>query len=726
MGTPTLTETLGTATTSVVTMMEAANRSLSVGSGPDLDENWRCPSTDPLGLPCHGSVGATGGYPSSSVRSRAGSTDVHSSASVGPSWFNETLAMNGLAGGANYSVEEAAAAYDPLLQEVVLFGGCSSTECPSNQTWIYDGDAWFNDTAYAGVSPPAALGDALTWDPQFGGLILTGGVDSKANVVGYTWRFDHDGWENITASVGPYPGGGTAFAATAYDGALGELVMVDGCRNATCTSVWAREWTLDSTGWSSGSGPQPAGSPSLGQLWGSSMAYDPVDSELVLFGGITYFNNSTTNFTFILNGTGWHNVTGSAGSSCSSVCEYPRDRYGASMTWDGQIGAIVLSGGRSSEAGALNDTWYLSSNQWVEWASSAPAPGPPSAWEAAMPTNSSDIAPVEEGGRLPSGALLNTSWVFDVPPAPVITAVAPDPADVGAPVPITVTHSAGDGSGPLLADYVYENDTVLSTNVEENVSVSSSPTFGANATDSAPGDFNVYAGELDFFWVNGFSQNVRLEVVPAVTASHSVSPDPTEVGVSTSFTSGVALGTGDYSYTWSFGDGSPLSTSPTPTHRFATAANRTGWVNVTDTGGGWVNRTFEIVVDPLIAVSPIRSSTLSPETSTRVTFSATASGGIPGPGYSFAWSFDDGTPGAYGAEVSHTFSAAGSYSVRVVVTDSVGATATSSLNITVARVSSPSLLDGLTSGWNPYFLALVIVGTAALSVLNARPRKTRP
>src|SRR5208282_5307605 len=134
------------------------------------------------------------------------------------------------------------------------------------------------------------------------------------------------------------------------------------------------------------------------------------------------------------------------------------------------VDEIVLSGGISSKSGYLNDTWFFTEGEWYNFSelTSGSIPGPAPIWEAAMPTNSSDIAPVEEGGKLSSGALSNLSWVLDIPPAPVVSVLLPNPADVGAVVHVSATHTAGDGSGPVLSAYLDENSTNLYASAEKD------------------------------------------------------------------------------------------------------------------------------------------------------------------------------------------------------------------------------------------------------------------
>jgi PKD repeat protein len=64
---------------------------------------------------------------------------------------------------------------------------------------------------------------------------------------------------------------------------------------------------------------------------------------------------------------------------------------------------------------------------------------------------------------------------------------------------------------------------------------------------------------------------------------------------------------------------------------------------------------------------------------------------------SYAWDFGDGTAAGTGQHVSHTFGQAGTYTVRLTVTDNTGATNASSKSVTVAQApitAAPLAKDG--------------------------------
>ncbi len=606
-------------------------------------------------------------------------------------------------------------------------------------------------------------------------------------------------------------GTGTAFAATAYDPTLADIVVVDGCLYSTCGD-WSTDWmsllTID--GWVNVTpgGPNPGTWDQEQYMWGSSMAYDPVDNELVLFGGISYANNSTVNWTFVYSGSTWTNITATS-PSCSLFlgCCYPTDRYGASMTWDGQIGDIVLTGGYSSFFGEyLNDTWYFIGGVWYDSLGFfGSIPGPQVAWMAAMPTNSTDIAPLEFGGYW-EGAVYNTSWILDIPPAPVITNLAPNPADVGAVVNFTAAHTVGAGSGPYLTAYGGVGLNLLFAATENDMNFSTRYAFGFNTTLGTTGLNEFWAEEVDFFLVDSISY-LNDTVNANVTAAPYATPNPTEVGTSTTFTSAVSLGTPAYGYLWNFGDGSPASHAIGPTHTYAAPGDLTAWLNVTDTGGGWTNQSFAVTVYgklaataapnvtatdvefpvqfaatpaggapgadayawqfgdsttgtgktadhayshpgtfdvnvtvtdslgfttiahttvtvyPALALSAIDASSTSPTTTTSVTFSVTATGGTPTLVY--AWTINGAASGST-AMLTQTFSSAGTYTIKVVVTDAVGASMSKTTTANVTAAPSSGILNALTTGDGPYYIiglvAVVVAIVAALALMRRKKK----
>src|SRR4029077_13348463 len=76
-------------------------------------------------------------------------------------------------------------AFDPRLQEVVVFGGGSSAE-DQNITWAWDGSDWTQLSP--AKSPSAREGLGTIWDPANQRFLVFGGMDfTTGKFYGDTW-----------------------------------------------------------------------------------------------------------------------------------------------------------------------------------------------------------------------------------------------------------------------------------------------------------------------------------------------------------------------------------------------------------------------------------------------------------------------------------------------------------------------------------------------------------
>jgi len=686
-----------TSTATETKLTQQAESSLAQGAGPAAGRPLNCSAQDAGAFTCRGDsplsrstdppVSGTPAVPSG-----------HPAVGTEPAWYN----VSAFADVNTYNDQGpqswfSAAAYDPDYSEVVLFGGCVEYACPSNQTWTYSGGGWVNVTLSIAGHVPALYGMAMAWDPDYGAIIMAGGVFSNGSVVNWTYGFYGSEWYNWTSYVGPAATvnpseSGSAFAPMAWDPQLDEMVQVDGCLLANCYNVYDAYFVLTDAGWAfAGFGPTAFQGDAF--LWGSSMAYDVVDQEMVFFGGFSAQSGVSVNVTYILNATGWWNETTSSRSctiyifSCV-LWAYPQDRGFASMTWDGQLGEIVMFGGLSNSSGSelLNDTYYFVDNLWYESAFFTSVVGPLPEFGGAMPTNSTNITPVLIGGACTGGFCYNTTNVFEIPPQTVILSITPSPAETGIGINVTAESYLGSGPYQVWDLYDFEGNVNYSTNY--NQSTAQLFYFWANFSYSSPGTFYVYAYVWDFWGVGGFNYTT-LVVNAGVAVAPSSTGNPTEPGGTVSFSAGETGGMGTISYLWGFGDHSALGSGADPTHVYSTAGTYTAWVNATDSYGGWANSTVVVLVDPALAVlaSPTPAKT---DIDTSVSFTAAATEGSL-TYTSYAWTFGDSTTGT-GATTTHTYAAAGTYTVEVTVTDSLGfeKTAMTSVLVNPALAGSAS------------------------------------
>ncbi len=212
-------------------------------------------------------------------------------------------------------------------------------------------------------------------------------------------------------------------------------------------------------------------------------------------------------------------------------------------------------------------------------------------------------------------------------------------------------------------------------------------TFPMTANDQA-----ALGDPLEDFWVQGSTP---------LTAAATASPTTGNAPLSVSFTGSATGGTGPYSYSWAFGDGS-TSTAQNPSHTYSAAGTYTATLTVTDsaspanTATSTVTITVSAVGNPLVATaSATPTSGQIPLTSA---FTGTGTGGTPP--YSYSWAFGDGSTST-AQNPSHTYSAAGTYTATLTVTDSASPakTASSSVTITASPVQGtpPGAPTGLTA-----------------------------
>ena len=142
--------------------------------------------------------------------------------------------------------------------------------------------------------------------------------------------------------------------------------------------------------------------------------------------------------------------------------------------------------------------------------------------------------------------------------------------------------------------------------------------------------------------------------------------------------------TGDIaSYQWDFGDGT-TGTGKSASHSYAAAGTYTVTLTVTDDKGATASQSASVsVVAPNVA--PTAAFTHS-ETDLLASFDANGSSDSDGSIASYSWSFGDGTTSS-GKTASHSYTAAGTYSVTLTVTDDKGATANQSASVSVVAAN---------------------------------------
>lgn len=134
-------------------------------------------------------------------------------------------------------------------------------------------------------------------------------------------------------------------------------------------------------------------------------------------------------------------------------------------------------------------------------------------------------------------------------------------------------------------------------------------------------------------------------------------------------------------YAWEFGDGS-TGTGKTAVKKYAAAGQYNVKLTVTDNRGGNATVTRQVTaIAPNVLPTAAFGSTV---TNLAVAFDAAGSTDSDGTISSYAWEYGDGATGT-GKTSTRTYAAAGSYDVKLTVTDNRGGTATVTRTVTATN-----------------------------------------
>ena len=449
-------------------------------------------------------------------------------------------------------------------------------------------------------------------------------------------------------SVGDFPSG-----TPAYDPADGELYVPEYAGVAVIQGL-----TLVATV-TAGTNPCAA-------------VYDPASGDV-------YVANCMSNNVSVINGTTVLDTI-AVGASPTGLAVDPANGY-----------LYVSNGGDAVEEGSVYNISVIdgSTNQVVESIALNFSPGPP-AWD---PANGYLYVP---GGQDEAISVLNGSRVIaNVTDAGVPLGTIFDPAN-------EYVYALNGGAYA----HLYTNDVSA---INGTVNVQSIPTGkapDAAAFDSANGFLYV---------ANSLSDNVTVidgtlqYAFPAISATATASPNPTDVNLSVNFTSSSVGGQGAISYLWEFGDG-VASTMQDPQHTYLSAGVYTARLWVNTTYGASDNRTVTISVAPALTAA-LTVSSASVALGQSMALRASGQGGWS----PYTYLYGGLPPGCTSVSVSTITcvpSQLGTFHIFVEVTDLIGNTATSQVTVVVLNGTSSSIWQTLDS---PVVLgAFVVVGAVVL------------
>src|SRR6266704_7011551 len=182
------------------------------------------------------------------------------------------------------------------------------------------------------------------------------------------------------------------------------------------------------------------------------------------------------------------------------------------------------------------------------------------------------------------------------------------------------------------------------------------------------------------------SHSVAVAARLQVSSVHAV-PNPSEAGYSISLSATTSGGVSPVSCNWNFGDGSPPSSGCSITRVYANPANYTVTVTATDNLGVSATNSTTITVSPKLTVAAT-ATTPNPVVGQSLTFTATTNNGVGVA--TCSWNFGDGATGT-GCTATHAYSAQGTFTAKLIATDTLSVTATASVTVNIVSTLGVSL-----------------------------------
>ena len=231
----------------------------------------------------------------------------------------------------------------------------------------------------------------------------------------------------------------------------------------------------------------------------------------------------------------------------------------------------------------------------------------------------------------------------------------------------------------------------------------SSATQNPDHTYAAEGTYTVRLVVTDSTGRTSDARRLSITVGPPLALAPTATPRQGQIPLLVAFAANASGGTPPYTYEWDYDDGTAHVAAQNPSHTYTEAGTYTPMLHVWDAQG-------HLVVwpgFPITAYAPLSASASAVPTSgsapMEVSFTSTPSGGVPP--YYYGWIFGDGT-GTSLQNPTHPYSAQGTYTATLTVTDSASHSASATpITITVTAPLSASARAVPTSGSTPLTVA---------------------
>lgn len=254
--------------------------------------------------------------------------------------------------------------YDPVNMRTILRGGAID-----ENGWHYYRDMWSYDAASntwneisTNIGPSGRFNFQMAYSIDHHKIVVFSGRDVifsgriSTRVPGDTWVYDveQDRWEIKRPSPGPLQRSDAGFV---YDESNKVFVMYGGLSHVDSDVVLDETWVydLDENTWME---MTPENSPP--RMYGCELVYDSLNQKVLLWGGNIRDGGILDEFwCYDYQTNTWTRI---------ETNPKPRKRYWFQMTFDQDIGKVVIFGGSPGGDAKLGDTWLYdyARNEWTE------------------------------------------------------------------------------------------------------------------------------------------------------------------------------------------------------------------------------------------------------------------------------------------------------------------------------------------------------------------------
>jgi PKD repeat protein len=524
-------------------------------------------------------------------------------ASLPPGWDDLTAGLST----SPIDRSQPAMAYDPALEEIVLFGGYNPTSGALNDTWGFANNTWTDLSPGLVTAPPVRWGASMVWDASDDYLLLFGGRTNSGYYYNDTWSFTAAGWTNLSTSGAPPA---RSLFQMAYD-PIDSLVIVDGGARSNPVGfgfVSVNDtWAYHGGAWTNISASPPGGA--LGRAAGNAV-YDPWNRSVVFIGGVTgssvaFFGcDPTAPIQTYVSGS-WFEYPTNIG---------PQNLSEGMAVYDPSTGGIFVFGGYAPTVPSyscvqVNATWERTNGVWTNVSSKWPtAPSPRYLSGMAYDPTLDEV--VLFGGNS-QGSYVGDTWVF-VSPTLAITGITSSRIGGEAPLLVHLSAAAVGGDPPYEFNWSFGDGSAAQ------------PGASVTHTFASIGVYNVTVTVTDS-GNNTTNLSEPITVVPTLSVAANATPAVGTVPLTVRFSGTSIGGGGRIGYLWQFGDGHSGTTADA-THTYSSPGNYSATLTVTDEYEDTNETYLAVMVAGALAASATASTSLG-VVPLWVNFSSTVGGG---------------------------------------------------------------------------------------------------